>query len=174
MSHRLHQRLELFINSLTYRHPKLTRILSSLQPSAHILELSNPHPTRPFFFLKPSSAILPPGSGPVLRPRGTTLHHEVELALIIGRSLRDLSPTATDEALDAIAGYAVGIDMTARNMQDRAKRKGMPWTTAKGFDTFLPIRWVLIQLVTPAMGVENWSSGEGLTSQMADGRMRAC
>ena len=167
MSRRLHQRLERVINPVSCAQPKLTRTLSSLQLSAHILELSNPQPTRPFFFLKPSSAILPPGSGPVLRPRGTTLHHEVELALIIGRSLRDLSPTATDEALDAIAGYAVGIDMTARNVQDRAKGKGMPWTTAKGFDTFLPISWVLILLVTPATGVGTWSSAESPSSQMA-------
>lgn len=108
--------------------------------SDHIKELKNPTPTSPFFFLKPTTSILPPDSGPVLRPRGTTLHYEVELALIIGRQLRDLPAGDAEAAIDAIAGYAVGIDMTARSIQDQAKRKGLPWSIAKGFDTFLPLR----------------------------------
>ena len=69
------------------------------------------------------------------------LHFEVELALIMGGApLRDLDARDEQGALGAIAGYAVGIDMTARNVQDEAKRKGLPWSIAKGFDTFLPLR----------------------------------
>lgn len=59
-------------------------------------------PKQPFFFLKPSSSILPPQQGPVLRPRGTELHYEVELALIVGRELRDLDENDEARAMDGI------------------------------------------------------------------------
>lgn len=115
-----------------------------IRTSDHVKELNNVRPKKPFFFLKPPSSILEPGRGPVLRPSGVNLHYEVELALIMGRTVRDLPPDDDDDdakgrALDAIAGYAVGIDMTARDVQDDAKRRGLPWTAAKGFDTFLPL-----------------------------------
>ena len=102
-------------------------------------ELNNARPTRPFFFLKPPSALLPPAAGPVIRPRGTNLHYEVELALVLGQHLSNLRAEDEASAFDAVKGYAVAIDMTARNIQDESKRKGLPWTIAKGFDTFCPI-----------------------------------
>ncbi|KAI9828724.1 MAG: hypothetical protein M1832_001829 [Thelocarpon impressellum] len=116
----------------------------------HIKELHNARPKSPFFFLKPPSSILPPRSGPLLRPRGVQLHYEVELALIMGRKpLRDLDERDEEGALGAIAGYAVGIDMTARNVQDEAKRKGLPWSIAKGFDTFLPLSEYIPKALIP-------------------------
>ncbi|KAF3481604.1 uncharacterized protein GIQ15_04363 [Arthroderma uncinatum] len=105
----------------------------------HIAELKNSKPKQPFFFLKPPSSILIPGAGPVLRPKGVKLHYEVELGLIMGSRLRDHGPNDIKGALDSIAGYVVAIDMTARNVQDSAKRAGLPWSIAKGFDTFSPI-----------------------------------
>ena len=57
----------------------------------------------------------------------------------MGRTVVDMPEENEKAALDSIAGYCVAIDMTARNMQDEAKKKGLPWTAAKGFDTFLPI-----------------------------------
>ncbi|KAL2850199.1 fumarylacetoacetate hydrolase family protein [Aspergillus pseudoustus] len=105
----------------------------------HISELGNARPKQPFFFLKPPSSILLPGAGPVLRPQGTTLHYEVELGLIIGKKVCDLDPEDDKGVLDAIDSYVLAIDMTARNVQDEAKRKELPWSTAKGFDTFLSI-----------------------------------
>ncbi|KAL1985284.1 hypothetical protein VTN96DRAFT_8083 [Rasamsonia emersonii] len=105
----------------------------------HIAELNNTRPKQPFFFLKPPSSILLPGQGPVLRPKGVNLHYEVELGLVMGRTVRDLDPEDHKGALDAIDSYVLAIDMTARNVQDEAKRKGLPWSIAKGFDTFLPI-----------------------------------
>lgn len=107
--------------------------------AAHIAELKNATPTQPFFFLKPPSSILPPRCGPVLRPKGVILHYEVELGLVIGKTLRDLDPQDSAAALDGIDSYVLAIDMTARNMQDDAKKSGLPWSIAKGFDTFLPI-----------------------------------
>ncbi|KAK7191798.1 hypothetical protein DPSP01_007165 [Paraphaeosphaeria sporulosa] len=105
----------------------------------HIAELNSARPKQPFFFLKPPSSILLPGAGPVLRPRGVTMHYEVELGLVMGKTVRDLDPEDTKGAMDAIAGYLLAIDMTARNVQDEAKKKGLPWSIAKGFDTFMPV-----------------------------------
>jgi 2-keto-4-pentenoate hydratase/2-oxohepta-3-ene-1,7-dioic acid hydratase in catechol pathway len=64
--------------------------------------LNNTTPKQPFFFLKPSSSILIPGAGPVLRPKGVNLHYEVELGLVIGKTVRDLDPEDKQGALDAI------------------------------------------------------------------------
>jgi acylpyruvate hydrolase len=68
----------------------------------HITELNNSKPKQPFFFLKPASSILPPGAGPVIRPKGVDLHYEVELALIIGKQVKDLEASDEKGALDAI------------------------------------------------------------------------
>ncbi|KAI5862164.1 hypothetical protein GGS23DRAFT_108794 [Durotheca rogersii] len=105
----------------------------------HITELNSARPQQPFFFLKPTSSLLLPGAGPVIRPRGVDLHYEVELALILGKDVKDLDANDEKGALDAIENYALSIDMTARNIQNEAKKKGLPWSIAKGFDTFLPI-----------------------------------
>ncbi|TKA70274.1 hypothetical protein B0A49_06670 [Cryomyces minteri] len=115
----------------------------------HIAELNNKAPKQPFFFLKPPSSILLPKAGPVLRPRGVSLHYEVELALVMGKTVRDLDPEDSRGALDAIDAYLLGIDMTARNVQDEAKRKGLPWSIAKGFDTFLPISNIIPKSAIP-------------------------
>ncbi|ETN42919.1 uncharacterized protein HMPREF1541_02077 [Cyphellophora europaea CBS 101466] len=109
----------------------------------HITELSSARPSQPFFFLKPPSSILLPRSGPMIRPRGVTLHHEVELGIVIGAPPSGHSSWKnipnTPSALDSISSYLLTIDMTARNVQNEAKRKGLPWSIAKGFDTFLPV-----------------------------------
>ncbi|KAF5513877.1 putative hydrolase [Colletotrichum fructicola] len=109
----------------------------------HVKELNNTRPKQPFFFLKPTSSILLPGAGPVLRPKGVDMHFEVELALILGKQVKDLKPDDYKGALAAIEAYAVSIDMTARNAQNEAKKKGLPWDIAKGFDTFLPMSDVI-------------------------------
>lgn len=107
--------------------------------AAHITELNNLAPLQPFFFLKPSSSILKPGEGDFLVPKGTVVHHEVELAFTLNRTLANLPASfSAEEALECIEGYALTIDMTARNVQDEAKKKGLPWSIGKGFDTFLP------------------------------------
>ncbi|ODV77862.1 uncharacterized protein CANTADRAFT_26881 [Suhomyces tanzawaensis NRRL Y-17324] len=108
--------------------------------AAHIKELNNAKPQQPFFFLKPSSSILKPQQGPILTPKGVVVHYEVELAFTLNRELKNLPSTFTHEqALEAIEGYALTIDLTARNVQDEAKKKGLPWSIGKGFDTFLPV-----------------------------------
>lgn len=115
----------------------------------HIAELNSARPKQPFFFLKPSTSILLPGEGPVIRPRGVDLHYEVELALIIGKTFKDLEETDVQGAFDAIESYALSIDMTARNAQWEAKKKGLPWSIAKGFDTFLPLSNIIPKSAIP-------------------------
>lgn len=63
-------------------------------------------------------------------------HHEVELGVVIGKDGRDIPAS---KASEYIAGYTLAIDMTGRNMQDAAKKKGLPWAAAKGLDTFCPV-----------------------------------
>lgn len=115
----------------------------------HVAELNNTKPKQPFFFLKPASSIVLPGAGPVIRPKGVDLHYEVELALILGKDVKDLKADDMEGALDAIDSYALSIDMTARNVQNEAKKKGLPWDIAKGFDTFLPISNIIPKSAIP-------------------------
>ena len=68
----------------------------------HVKELNNQRPKQPFFFLKPPSSILPPGAGPVIRPKGADLHYEIELALIMGKQVKDLEDSEETRSLDAI------------------------------------------------------------------------
>ncbi|CAA7271033.1 unnamed protein product [Cyclocybe aegerita] len=104
--------------------------------AAHAKELNNAVPKEPFFFLKPTSSYLPSG-GKVEIPRGIVAHHEVELGLVIGRGGKNI-PQASAES--HIAGYiALAVDMTARNLQDKVRKAGLPWSAAKGFDTFTPV-----------------------------------
>ncbi|KAJ2781899.1 hypothetical protein H4R18_002605 [Coemansia javaensis] len=103
--------------------------------SEHAKELGNAVPAAPFFFLKPvSSYVASPGRIEI--PRGCVVHHEVELGVVIGRGGRDIR---AGDAMAHVGGYALGLDLTARNLQDAAKQKGLPWSAAKGFDTFTPI-----------------------------------
>lgn len=107
---------------------------------AHAEELGNVLPATPFYFLKPPTSLLWPNAGPILRPKGTIVHHEIELALVIGKRLSMPEwPLSLESALDVVSDYALALDLTARNVQDEAKSKGLPWAIAKGFDTFCPI-----------------------------------
>ncbi|KAK1636824.1 fumarylacetoacetate hydrolase [Colletotrichum phormii] len=115
----------------------------------HVKELNNTRPKQPFFFLKPTSSILLPGAGPVLRPKGVDMHYEVELAIVLGKQVKDLKADDHKGAIDAIEAYALAIDMTARNNQNEAKKKGLPWSIAKGFDTFLPMSDIIKKSAIP-------------------------
>ncbi|KAF9298988.1 hypothetical protein BKA57DRAFT_430835 [Linnemannia elongata] len=103
--------------------------------SEHAKELGNAVPTEPFFFLKPTSSYIT-NEQSIEIPAGCEVHHELELSVIIGKEGRDI---LADDAEDYIAGYALSLDMTARNMQDKAKKEGRPWSASKGYDTFTPI-----------------------------------
>ncbi|MDH3401678.1 MAG: fumarylacetoacetate hydrolase family protein, partial [Chromatiales bacterium] len=78
-----------------------------------------------------------PGRGEIPYPPGSNnVHYEIELVAALGAGGRDLSP---EQALDRVVGYAVGVDMTRRDLQHAAKDRGQPWDTAKGFDYSAPV-----------------------------------
>ena len=91
----------------------------------------------PIFFLKPADAIVIDGEVPY--PRGTRdLHHEVELVVALGRDA-PAGVLAADDATPLVFGYAVGLDLTRRDLQAAAKAKSLPWDTGKSFDHSAPI-----------------------------------
>ena len=94
----------------------------------------------PFFFGKPADAVMPVADGSLGRiaypPRTANLHHEVELVVAIGRTGAGIAPA---DALGHVFGYAVGIDLTRRDLQAELKKKGQPWEMAKAFDQSAPL-----------------------------------
>jgi len=102
----------------------------------HIKELGNATPEAPVIFIKPASSVIGEGEAIVIPPYSRDCHYEVELALLIGRKGKDIP---VDRAMDCIAGYGVGIDLTLRDVQSELKKKGLPWEIAKGFDTACPL-----------------------------------
>jgi fumarylpyruvate hydrolase len=105
--------------------------------AAHAREMgSNPDREPPFFFSKPADAIVANGTEVPYPPRSKNLHHEIELVVAIGKGG---SHVPVEKAEDMIFGYAVGNDLTRRDLQNEAKDKGKPWDTAKGFDHAAPI-----------------------------------
>ena len=106
----------------------------------HAIEMGHTGREAPFFFMKPADAVLPVTEGTVGQmryPSATkSLHHEIELVVAIGKGGRDI-PAA--QALQHVWGYAVGLDMTRRDLQAEAKKLGRPWCIGKGFDNSAPI-----------------------------------
>ncbi|KAK6011682.1 FAH family protein [Ostertagia ostertagi] len=102
----------------------------------HAIELGNPIPTKPLLFVKSPNAYLQEGH-PIITPPGCeNLHQEVELGVVIGKTAKNVPRS---EAMSYVGGYAVALDMTARDFQDEAKKAGGPWYLAKSFDTSCPV-----------------------------------
>ena len=101
----------------------------------HVREMGGSQREQPVFFDKPADAVTTASKVPY-PPATRNLHHEVELVVALKSGGIDLAPA---QAAQAIFGYAVGVDLTRRDLQASAKKKGAPWTTAKGFDHSAPI-----------------------------------
>jgi 5-carboxymethyl-2-hydroxymuconate isomerase len=102
----------------------------------HAKEMKFEVPASPVFFFKPPSAIIH-NSGQVVLPEiSNEVHHEVEMTVLIGEKGSNIHRSA---ALKHVAGYGIGLDMTMRDIQNEAKKKGLPWALAKGFDTSAPL-----------------------------------
>jgi fumarylpyruvate hydrolase len=97
---------------------------------------SDPNREPPFFFSKPADAIVANHTAVPFPPRTKNFHHEVELVIAIGKGGRDITVAA---ALDHVFGYAVGNDLTRRDLQKQAKDVGKPWDVSKGFDHSAPL-----------------------------------
>ena len=105
--------------------------------AAHAREMgSNPDREPPFYFMKPADAVVENGATIAWPSQTENLHHEVELVVAIGRGGSDI---AVHEALAHVFGYAVGIDLTRRDLQATAKAAGRPWDTGKSFDQSAPV-----------------------------------
>ena len=103
----------------------------------HVREMgAEPHRAPPCFFSKPADAVVANGVAVPYPPRTANLHHEIELVVAIGRPGRSISLAA---ALEHVFGYAVGNDLTRRDLQATARDQGLPWDVAKGFDHSAPI-----------------------------------
>jgi fumarylpyruvate hydrolase len=103
----------------------------------HVREMGgDPERGTPIFFSKPADAVVANDALIPYPQRTSNLHHEVELVVAIGRAGRDVP---RKHALDCVFGYAVGIDLTRRDLQQASKQKGLPWDTGKGFDRSAPL-----------------------------------
>lgn len=104
--------------------------------AAHRREMGGDDRDPPFFFAKPADALVPPGGVVPYPPRTANLHHEIELVIALCGGGANVP---VGRALDLVYGYAVGVDLTRRDLQNAAKDKGHPWDAAKGFDASAPI-----------------------------------
>ena len=102
----------------------------------HIKELGNQTPDKPVIFIKPASSLVSSGETVVIPGYSDDCHHEIELAVLIGKTAKNVTAEA---ALDYVSGYAVALDLTLRDVQGVQKEKGLPWEIAKAFDTSCPL-----------------------------------
>lgn len=112
----------------------------------HAVEMGGDVPAEPLIFSKPATAVIGPGETIRLPALSEEVHHEAELAVVIGVLSRKL---AVDDALGSVLGYTCANDVTARDLQQRDGQ----WTRAKGFDTFCPLGPWIDTEVDPAAGL---------------------
>lgn len=121
--------------------------------AAHAREMgSDPDRELPFFFCKPADALVINGVDMPYPPMSRDLHHEMELVVAIGKGGADI---AEADALGHVWGYAAGLDMTRRDLQNAAKKEGKPWDMGKGFDHSAPIGTMIraADLADPTKGL---------------------
>jgi 2-keto-4-pentenoate hydratase/2-oxohepta-3-ene-1,7-dioic acid hydratase in catechol pathway len=108
--------------------------------AAHAKEMGGGVPDEPIIFLKPPTSYVPNSGVLILPPISQNVHHEVELVVVIGKDCHNIKKK---DAWDYVAGVAVGIDVTLRDVQHKAKEKGEPWAVSKGFFTSAPISEII-------------------------------
>lgn len=103
---------------------------------AHIHELNNEVPTEPLLFIKPATALCDVHAGVAIPTHQGECHNELEIALLLDKPLKNAS---VEQAAKAICGVGLALDLTLRDVQAEAKRKGLPWERAKAFDNSCPV-----------------------------------
>lgn len=132
LKHYRHQ----FNNGQAFPHTLGKIVCVGRNYAEHAKELNNPVPKRPLLFIKPATAAVPMHE-PIVIPAGQgAVHHELEMAVLIGESL---SNADEGQVLSAIAGLGLGLDLTLRDVQSQLKEKGQPWERAKAFDGSCPL-----------------------------------
>ena len=132
--------------------------------AAHAAELGNDVPTTPLLFLKPNTSVIGPDDPIVLPSYSAEVHHEAELAVVMGKITRNVTP---ERALAHVFGYTAANDVTARDVQ----RTDGQWTRAKGFDSSCPLGpWIVTDLDTDDLRVAARVNGaprqDGRTSEL--------
>ena len=127
---------------------------------------ADPDREPPFFFMKPADAVLPSGCDVPYPPRTADLHHEIELVVALGCGGRNV---AVADAPRLVFGYAVGNDLTRRDLQAVVKKQGRPWDAAKGFDGSAPVTPIrpAAEIGHPARG-RIWLEVNGVLRQQGD------
>lgn len=126
--------------------------------AAHRREMGGDDRDPPFFFSKPADAVVPPGADVPYPSATSDLHHEIELVVALGEG-------------GAIFGFAVGVDLTRRDLQNGFKAKGQPWDAAKGFDASAPVSAIVPTTgITPqghiTLNVNGETRQDGLVADM--------
>ncbi len=136
----------------------------------HAKEMNSPVSPDPTVFIKPPAALVNDGESISLPGISENVHHEVELVVVIGKDCENIS---ADNVLNVIAGYAVGIDLTLRDLQNKAKSEGKPWAICKGFKHSAPLSKIVPASMfrqVPYFELNLWVNGilkqTGSTSEM--------
>jgi fumarylpyruvate hydrolase len=155
------------IDGTTQRFPVRRIVCVGRNYAAHAREMGkDPDREPPFFFFKPSDAVIDSGSRLAYPPLTANLHHEIELVVAIGKEAVNVD---RQEALAHVFGYAVGIDMTRRDLQLAARDMGRPWDWGKGFDQSAPCAALFSpeKVGHPATG-RIWLAVNGVVRQNSD------
>jgi len=132
----------------------------------HARELNNPVPSKPLLFLKPATSVVDLHQPFKIPKHFGEVHHELEVALLIGKSLTLASP---EECQSAVVGIGLALDLTLRDVQSELKEKGQPWDVAKGFDGACPLsRFAAIDGVDSAFQMRFNMSRNGALQQSGD------
>jgi 2-keto-4-pentenoate hydratase/2-oxohepta-3-ene-1,7-dioic acid hydratase in catechol pathway len=128
--------MQLILDQQAYTHGLGKVVCVGRNYAAHAKELNNPIPDTPILFIKPASSVVPFGPDFTIPKDQGSVHHELEIAILIGKPL---SHASTQQVAESIAGFGLGLDLTLRDVQDKLKEKGHPWERAKSFDGACPL-----------------------------------
>ena len=128
--------MQLILDQQVFPHALGKIVCVGRNYAAHAKELNNPISTTPLLFIKPASSAVPFAPGFSIPQGQGSVHHELEIALLITKPLKNANE---GEVVEAIAGIGLGLDLTLRDVQDKLKEKGHPWERAKSFDGACPL-----------------------------------
>jgi 2-keto-4-pentenoate hydratase/2-oxohepta-3-ene-1,7-dioic acid hydratase in catechol pathway len=121
-----------YVDGTTIHFPLGKVVCIGRNYAEHAKELDNPVPTEPILFIKPGSCVVPLEGGFSIPADRGSVHYEAEIVVLIGKPLS--KHPSEEEVLDAISGFAPGLDLTLRDLQSKLKEKGLPWERCKCFD----------------------------------------
>lgn len=138
--------MQLILDQKNYPHSLGKIVCVGRNYAAHAKELNNPIPSEPILFIKPASSAVTAAPEFSIPRDQDCVHHELEIAILIGQNLKNASE---EQVAESIAGIGLGLDLTLRDVQTRLKEKGHPWELAKSFDGACPLtEFVAVDLLS--------------------------